>query len=239
MSVAELIAAAQMGNIPEIQRLLATRVPINGTDARGRTALMHAIMQNKEAVALELLKSPGVDVTTVSFTDGKTVLMLAVEKSQRKVVEYLIEHFRDSLDCAATDNNGESALFAALDKYIYAFPIIKMLVENCGKEIFTTVLENVRGGKAKNPIQYMRAMAQEEVKELSRLDRIIAAKRARGEEPTSAETGMYTFQKSKLDKIAEILTYLESHAGSRGGGKRQRNTRRRRSHSRRRHTARK
>lgn len=57
MSVADLIAAAQVGNIPEIQRLLAAGVPINGKDVRGRTALQHAILQIQEAAALELLLS--------------------------------------------------------------------------------------------------------------------------------------------------------------------------------------
>lgn len=238
-----LIEAAKMGNIPEIQRLLAGGADINATDERGMSALHHAISQSKEEAALELLQNPGIDVSIVSYRDGKTILMRAVEKVMKKVIQYLSDHFPAQLNCTATDYSGESALFTALDKFHYTFPIIKLLVENCGRELLSMKsAPNPRTGKTSNPIDYALERAQEEVRELQRLDTVITTKRARGEEPSKADTAMYTMQKSNLDKLVEVIGYLQAAADGgagagaaatpakprRGGSRRRRSTRRNR-----------
>lgn len=215
-----LIEAAKMGNIPEIQRLLAGGADINTTDGRGMSALHHALSQGKEAAALELLQSPGINVNIVSYADGKTILMRAVEKSMKRVIQYLSERFATQLNCTATDNNGDSVLFTALDKFHYSFPIIKLLVENCGHELLSMKsAPNPRTGKTRNPINYARDRAQEEIKELQRLESEITKKRERGEEPSAGEMGMYTMQKSNLEKLVEIIGYLQAAAeGGAGAG---------------------
>ena len=254
-----LIEAAKAGNIPEIQRLLASGVNVNAVDAENKSALYHAIIQSKEAAALELLRTPGINIRlrpivimkyieegeeiTVELS-GKTILGAAVSKNMTTVVRYLFTHFpKSDIQCNVREEGGvgDFPIIEALGTYWYSFPIIKLLVENC-PEILGSATENVRnlmGGKENvrlyNPIQYAKKVLDDELDAFKRLGNINKEKRERGEEPTADEIGMYNYQKYKIDKLGDIIAYLQSKAPSRAvaapagaaGASNAKNTRRR------------
>lgn len=112
-----LIAAAASGNAALVARL-SLAVPANyklqppdpsATDAAGRTALHHAVINNRFEV-LPLLLVSGAAVLDRPDQSGRTPLHWAVEKSHYRCMELLIE---EGADLEARDSSGRTVAHRA------------------------------------------------------------------------------------------------------------------------------
>ncbi|MEW6347707.1 MAG: ankyrin repeat domain-containing protein [Thermodesulfobacteriota bacterium] len=86
---AELIRAADKGNVAEIKRLLKKGADVNGTDEEGQTALMWAAMWGYVAV-MKALIDHGADIH-VKTDDGATALTCASSMGQEEARKFLLE----------------------------------------------------------------------------------------------------------------------------------------------------
>jgi ankyrin repeat protein len=68
--------AAQRGDVPTLQRLVAAHVDINARDANGRTALMLAVLQGQKE-AVDTLLAAGADPNAAD-SSGTTPLRAAL-----------------------------------------------------------------------------------------------------------------------------------------------------------------
>ena len=59
-----LISAAKAGNVEVLQMLLKSGADVNQTNQNGYTALMIAVLLEREDCVIELLSDPNIDVTS-------------------------------------------------------------------------------------------------------------------------------------------------------------------------------
>ena len=83
---------------------------LNAQDLTGKTALMHACIQQDEAM-IELLSENGMTDPDIADDEGDTALMHSCRTGNPDIVETLITSFKKyDLQINATNNQGESPL---------------------------------------------------------------------------------------------------------------------------------
>jgi uncharacterized protein len=86
----ELIEAAMFGYVDEVKRLLQIHgINVNAIDAGGATALMNAIVNERQEIVRILLNDPNIDVNAIDC-NGFTALMTAATHGNKKIVEMLL-----------------------------------------------------------------------------------------------------------------------------------------------------
>jgi ankyrin repeat protein len=117
-----LLAAAGIGDADKIKRLIDEGANPNASNAKGKTALLLAVIAGHEEAAEALLRR-GAKVNTAD-ADGKTTLMWASDAGHKDVAELLLTR---GADIEARDQYGQTALIDAAwrgrDK------IVEMLLE--------------------------------------------------------------------------------------------------------------
>jgi ankyrin repeat protein len=105
---APLVAAAEAGDLPALQRLLEAGLPIDGRDSRGRTALLAATHANRIDAAKLLIKR-GADVNAKDDLQDSPFLYAAAEGR----IEILRLTLAAGADLASTNRYGGTALIPA------------------------------------------------------------------------------------------------------------------------------
>ena len=95
---------------------------LNAQDSTGKTALMHACIQQDEAM-IELLSENGMTDPDIVDDEGNTALMHSCRTGNPDIVETLITYFKKyDLKVNATNNQGESRLiFCFCFLFVYLF----------------------------------------------------------------------------------------------------------------------
>ena len=109
-----LMYAAKNGDTPAIKSLFAKMPNLIYQDREGRTALMHAVLAKAVDVIHELIDA-GAPLATQVDKDGKTAIHLAVETSQKEVVQAVVQTKTagEALGIDKQDNDGNTALMYA------------------------------------------------------------------------------------------------------------------------------
>ena len=106
---AQLIKAAEDGNMQGIQTALANGADVNSKDANGTTALWTAA-ENGHTEIVKLLLEKGADMNVKATTDSVTALMIASQNGHAEIVKLLLGK---GADVNAKANDGFSAVNAA------------------------------------------------------------------------------------------------------------------------------
>ena len=118
----QLLAAAQEGDTPDVQGLLARGVDINSRGPYGNTALMDAALTG-HTDTLRLLLERGADVNARGNT-GRTALMEAALEGYAEAVKVLLDR---GAEVNAKDEGGWTALFWAA--FAQRRAVVRMLLE--------------------------------------------------------------------------------------------------------------
>ncbi|KAH0618282.1 hypothetical protein JD844_017332 [Phrynosoma platyrhinos] len=142
--VTALMDAARQGHFTLVKALVKEmNADMNICDNQGRNALIHALLvteqkgwdRGKEDIALFLLEQ-GVDVNKRD-ENGKTTLILAVERQSQAVVVAILE--RNDVDVDDADKNSRTALMVAVETRNH--DIAKMLCERGARTDIGNLLE--------------------------------------------------------------------------------------------------
>ncbi|XP_042319890.1 2-5A-dependent ribonuclease-like [Sceloporus undulatus] len=141
--VTALMDAARKGHFTLVKALVKEmNADMNICDNQGRNVLIHALFtehkildRGKEDIALFLLEH-GVDVNKRD-ENGKTTLILAVEKQSKAVVVAILE--RNDVDVDDADKNSRTALMVAVETKNY--DIAKVLCERGARTDIGNLLE--------------------------------------------------------------------------------------------------
>ncbi|MEM4359477.1 MAG: ankyrin repeat domain-containing protein [Candidatus Bilamarchaeaceae archaeon] len=106
---AQLLKAAEEGNIKEVEELLTKGADVNAEDEYGWTALMRAVGGRETKIARMLIEK-GADVNAKNGF-GRTALMYAARNKDTEMVRMLIEK---GADVNAEDKFGWTALRASM-----------------------------------------------------------------------------------------------------------------------------
>jgi len=107
---ADLMKAAQSGNVDGARKALHQGVDVNTRDKHDRTALMHAADYGHTEVVSELLRS-GANPRLKEKYFGRTALMFAMRGGDLKMAKELLD---SGAEVNATDNGFETALMIAV-----------------------------------------------------------------------------------------------------------------------------
>lgn len=110
-SIAELISAAEKGNVARVVQILDKGVDINATDICGRRAISYAAESGKKSV-LQVLIDRKADLN-LADTNGETALWWATRYGHVDNVRLLLSH---GVQIDAADSDGQSPLSAAAQK---------------------------------------------------------------------------------------------------------------------------
>jgi len=105
-----LTAAACLGDLKRVQRLIREGVDVNTKDHGGSTPLMAAAMEGSSEVVRELLDNRA-DPNTRDKKSGGTPLMMAADRGHANVVRVLLEQ---GADVNVRDKNGITPLMSAV-----------------------------------------------------------------------------------------------------------------------------
>lgn len=123
----ELIAAAKVGDLEAVRRLIASGADVNAVDERGWPALVHAVYNAEQkrgfAAVVQALITAGANME-VSIGYGVRPLMLAAGYGEAEVVATLLNAGADVL---AKNEGGYTALAMAKQKHYV--DVINMLHE--------------------------------------------------------------------------------------------------------------
>ena len=103
---AQLIEAAEAGNIKNVKKLLKQGAEVDARDNYGWTALMRAAMWGHLDV-VKFLAELGADLSAKN-NEGKTVMMIARENSRKGVADYLdpLTQFKERIENTGKGNDG-------------------------------------------------------------------------------------------------------------------------------------
>jgi ankyrin repeat protein len=107
---AKFFAAAESGNVQEVDRLLAAGADVNARDSQGETPLFYASFSGSKEVA-ELLLAHGADINAPD-REGLTPLHAAAYQGRREVVGLLI---RKGANVNARSKDGSTPLHKAME----------------------------------------------------------------------------------------------------------------------------
>jgi hypothetical protein len=120
----KLLDAAEKGNLPLIQSLLAQGANISYRDYDGRNALFYAVMNNR-LEEIDFLKKAGININERDI-DGETALITAVRWNNNQAIEKLILL---GADMNISDHHGMTALMHSI-KYRNFQAVYNLLKNN-------------------------------------------------------------------------------------------------------------
>jgi ankyrin repeat protein len=109
-------SAANVGDLPQVERLLQQGVKVDGRDKSGKTPLHYAV-QSKNVKVVRLLIQHGADVNATTF-GNVTPLMLSVDMAFGDP-DIAMELLRAGANVKVQDTNGDSALLIATTESSY------------------------------------------------------------------------------------------------------------------------
>ena len=111
-----LMIAANLGLFSIVARLLEYNVDVNQQDSDGLTALSLACLKRSYLTVKLLLEKKGIDIGSVDYTAGRSVLHFAAVINDSAIVELLLQH---GADPALKDRQGGTAVLRAVDSGSY------------------------------------------------------------------------------------------------------------------------
>eukprot|EP01083_Nonionella_stella_P184117 667278_1 len=123
---AKFFSAIKRKDFEAIRHLLSTgQVDVNGTDAKGQTAL-HGAKGNAEIVRI-LLEDPRIDMYKANTNDDRTPLISAVEEGYTEVVRIILNNPNIDMNKATRNFLYNPLAFAISVKHT---EIVRVLLEN-------------------------------------------------------------------------------------------------------------
>ena len=111
-----LMTAANLGHFSIVARLLEYNVDVNQQDSGGLTALSLACIKRSYLTVKLLLEKKGIDVNSVEYITGRSVLHFAAVINDSSIVKLLLQH---GADPALKDRQGGTAMLRAVDRGSY------------------------------------------------------------------------------------------------------------------------
>ncbi len=127
---ARLLAAAEQGNVVDVEACLLRGAALEAKDSSGETALMKAAFSDRRAIVALLLER-GASVDVRNPQTGATPLIMAAQQGHLDVARLLVDH--DANVDLRQYYDGATALIVAMT--FSATEVAKFLVEEAGADV--------------------------------------------------------------------------------------------------------